>query len=72
MNRRKAKPDILFANHGSIWLMRGNTPAGNDWIAEKVNTEDAISLGGAIAVEHRYAWPIADGAVADGLTVGDL
>ncbi len=45
--------DLIFRNEGSIWLMVAVTPAGEDWIAEHIS-EDAMTWGKAIVVEHRY------------------
>jgi hypothetical protein len=62
--------DLSITDHGSIFLLRGLSEAGQDWIAEHIPA-DAQCFAGAIAVEHRYIRDIAEGAVADGLTVGD-
>lgn len=62
-------PDISAANHGSIWLLRPNTPAATDWFSDVI-PEDAQWFGGAVAVEPRYVDAIVEGAQAEGLTVG--
>jgi hypothetical protein len=63
--------DFLVENHGSIFFLRPVTPSASDWISENIPT-DALFLGDALAVEHRYMptssrgssatdWPFADG-----------
>ena len=60
--------DLIFENHGTIWLMTPNTDAGKDWVNEHI-PEDAMKHGNAIVIEHRYVWDIINGALADGLIV---
>lgn len=60
--------DIIAANHGSIWLLRGGTPAGTEWLDEHVAFEQY--LGNAGVVEWRYVEDILHGAHNDGLNVG--
>ena len=66
----KCKPesDLLIQNGGSIFLLRPLSQSGRDWIEENIN-DDAIRLGNAIVVEHRYIYDIAAGATAAGLIV---
>lgn len=61
-------PDLTIENHGSIFLLRPHTEAGQEWLDENIG-DDAQMLGNAIAVEHRYIEAIAIGAIADGLAV---
>lgn len=63
----KLVPDIKGTNHGSIWLVRGHTPAGEEWL--NANVEFLQWFGGAGVVEWRYAGDILHGAQNDGLTV---
>lgn len=60
------KIDIEIANHGSIFMFHPLTDAARTWLEE--NT-DGQWLGGALAVEHRYARDLADGAISEGFTV---
>lgn len=60
--------DLCIENHGSIFLLRAESDLGHDWIAEHIPA-DAMTWGGAIAVEHRFIGAIAEGATNDGLTV---
>jgi hypothetical protein len=62
------KPDLTFADHGSVCLLKANTDAGATWIEEHI-PEDAMTWAGAIVVEPRYVDGIAAGAMGDGLTV---
>ena len=61
---------LIVRNEGSIFLLVAVTTAGEEWIAEHI-PEDAMTYGKAIVVEHRYIADIVDGAIADGLAVGD-
>ena len=60
--------DLTFANHGSVWLLRADTDAGRDWIADHI-PDDAQTWSGQIVVEPRYVSDIAEGAINDGLEV---
>lgn len=60
--------DLTFTDHGSIVLLRADTEAGTEWIAEHI-PEDAQSWCGQIVVEPRYVSNIYFGAANDGLDV---
>ncbi len=62
-------PDVSFSNHGSIWLARPLTDAGQDWIDDNIDP-NAQWFAGALVVEPRYVGDIAEGMAADGLEVG--
>ena len=62
--------DLIVRNHGSIFILVAVTPAGEEWIGDHI-PEDAMRFGGGIVVEHRFISNIVNGAVEDGLTVGD-
>jgi hypothetical protein len=73
-NRRGAEAaSVDFSIEGSgpfctVYLLRPLSPAAFSWIEEHI-PEDAQRLGNAIAIEHRYIGPIAEGIVADGLVL---
>ena len=70
-SRKTNSPDFSIEGEGrfcTVYLLRPLTPAAFDWI-EKHIPEDAQRLGNAIAVEHRYIGPIAEGILADGLVL---
>jgi hypothetical protein len=58
--------DIQVENHGTIFLFRPVSDQGREWLEE--NT-DGQWFGPALAVEHRYAGDLAQGAIDSGLTV---
>ena len=58
--------DILFENHGSLFLLRPVSPAGQTWLDENI-ADDALTIGGAVACEIRYVEDIFLGAVGAGL-----
>lgn len=60
--------DFIVSNHGSIFLLRPNTPAAREWCEEHL-PDDRQTFGGAVVVEHRYIGDIVDGIRADGLEV---
>jgi hypothetical protein len=60
--------DITFIDHGSIILMRPNTPDAAAWVAEHV-PNDAPAWGNAIAMEPRCVEHWALAALAEGLIV---
>src|SRR5260370_38898389 len=62
-------PDFSIEGEGrfcTVYLLRPLTPAAFDWIDEHI-PEDTQRLATAVAVEHRYIGPIAEGILADGL-----
>ena len=63
---RNSSPDALVRNAGTIYLFCPITKRAKEWIAENVQP-DAQWLGHALAVEARYALPVAQGMVDDGL-----
>jgi hypothetical protein len=60
--------DLRVENHGSIFLLRPVSELGDSWINEHI-PEDAMHLGDAVAIEHRFIHDIVAGAIGDGLTV---
>lgn len=61
--------DLLFENHGSIFLIRPVSSAGQVWLDENVGDESTRAFGGAIVCEPRYVAAIFHGAQEDGLVV---
>jgi len=59
--------DLTLQDHGTIFLLRARTKAGTRWVLENVQVQNEYA--GAIVVEPRYVDALADGAVADGLSV---
>jgi len=71
VNTRKPTPDFSIEGEPrfcTVYLLRPLTPAAFEWIEEHI-PEDAQRLGNAVAVEHRYIGPIAEGILADGLVL---
>jgi hypothetical protein len=69
--KTESELDIIFTNHGSIFLVRGGTKSGREWLDTNL-AADAMRWGIFWCVEPRYAAAIAEGADADGLNVGDV
>lgn len=61
--------DILLENHGSLYILRGNTATGDEWLAANLDP-DALRWGDGYVVEPRYLSAITDGALAHGLSLG--
>jgi hypothetical protein len=61
--------DLLFENHGSLFLIRPVSESGQQWLDENVGDENTLTFGGAIVCEPRYVAAIAHGAVEAGLAV---
>ena len=43
--------DLIFENHGSLFLIRPVSPAGQTWLDENVGDENTLTFGGAIVCE---------------------
>jgi hypothetical protein len=66
---RPTVPDIRVENHGSIVLFFPETDAGQEWIDANLNPEPWQWFGRGLAVEPRYAGPVIESAMDDGLEV---
>jgi len=62
------EPDFLLSDEGSIFLLQPLTPAAVSWIEENIS-DDHMTFGSAVVVEHRFIADIVRGAIADGLAV---
>lgn len=60
--------DISVENHGTIALLRPQTPRAAVWLSDHTDGE-AQWFGDALAVEPRYVRDIVEGAVEFGLEV---
>lgn len=61
--------DVEVENHGSVFMFRPRTELAKEWVAAHVQLEDWQWMGGAFAVEHRYAGDLALGMIDAGLEV---
>jgi len=62
--------DFRINDCDSFLVLVAQTPAADDWVAEHL-PDDALQWGGGTVIEYRYFPDIADGIVADGLTIGE-
>lgn len=62
--------DFHIINHGSIVTFQPLTEAAEDWWDAYV--DDAPAVGGAYAVDHRYADSIIEGLADEGFSLGGL
>lgn len=58
--------DIQIQNEGSIYLIRGISENGQQWLDDHIS-DDAQMFGDVIVVEHRYIDDIVSGIIQDGL-----
>jgi len=64
----KPEFDIIIRDELSLVVFFPNSWAGSDWLDEHL-PEDCPMVGKGYAVESRYAQPIVDGIIADGLNI---
>ena len=64
----EAGPDFRCENHGSIFLLYPLSESAQSWVAANLPS-DVDWFGRAVAVEHRFIWPILEGIQDDGLAV---
>jgi hypothetical protein len=64
--QHEVTPDVSIENCGTLFLFRAETEAGREWIHDHVPS-DATYFAGSLAVEHRYAYTLAEGMANDGL-----
>lgn len=62
------RPDLVVGGGGTVYLVHPVSQRGTRWIAEHI-PYDALRLGDAVVVEHRFVLDVVRGAVADGLRV---
>jgi hypothetical protein len=60
--------DFTLSGGGTIYLLRPITDAARDWVDQHI-PDDAMWLGGQVAIEHRYVDDILDGITAEGLSL---
>lgn len=65
----KQSTDIEVARNGGIVMLIPATARGAAWLRDNVAAEAWQYTSGALAVEHRYAQDIIDGAAGAGLEV---
>jgi hypothetical protein len=63
---RKTKIDVLVANEGSVFVFNPLTQVAQEWFEQNVQIEDYQRFGPSIVVEHRFAWPLAQGLIDAG------
>ena len=66
--KHTTQPDFRVFGGGSLYMLLPKSEAAKDWAREHL-PEDALTLGRAIAIEHRYINPILDGINDAGLVV---
>ena len=59
--------DLIFENHGSLFLIRPVSPTGQTWLDENVGDENTLTFGGAVGCEPRYVENIFLGAKSERL-----
>jgi hypothetical protein len=60
--------DFRCENHGSVFLLFPLSESARSWVAANL-ASDMLWFGRAVAVDHRYIWPILEGIQNDGLAV---
>ena len=68
--RPMVKQDFTVENHGSVFIVRPNTPAGIDWANENIGAGNGFQpYWPAMLFEPRYVDQVISGIKADGLLV---
>lgn len=63
-----AEPDFIVYGGGTLYMLLPKSEAARKWVREHL-PDDALTLGRAIAIEHRYISAILDGIGDAGLVV---
>lgn len=61
-------PDFHVYGGGTVYMLLPKSDEAKAWVSENLPS-DALTLGRAIAIEHRYIGPILDGINDAGLVV---
>ena len=64
-----SQSDVTVSRGGTVYLFTPETAGASACLDDNVDLEDWQWLGRGFAVEHRYAGPLIEGMVADGLRV---
>ena len=65
-----AKQDFTVENHGSVVIIRPNTPAGIEWANANVGRSNGYQpLWPSMLFEPRYVDQVISGIQSDGLTI---
>jgi hypothetical protein len=65
-----AQLDINIDDQGTVCLFTAISELAKDWISSHLRLEGWECLGSSFAVEHRFAGPLVEGMLVDGLRVG--
>jgi hypothetical protein len=60
--------DIGIVDHGSVVILKGRSPEGQQWLEQNISP-DALRWGGGFVAEPRYVDAIVQGAISDGMGV---
>lgn len=66
-SRLQPPPDICIENHGSIFLLRPISSAGQSWLQENVIGDTTLLFANAVVCEPRFVADIVFGARTEGL-----
>jgi hypothetical protein len=61
--------DIIVSSGGSVYQLHLESATARTWVDDHVHLEGWQWLGRTFAVEHRFAGPLIDGMLVDGLRV---
>jgi hypothetical protein len=61
--------DFCIADHGTVISIRPMNEAACEWLDENVITEPWQWLGGALAVDHRFACDLIDEIATSGFEI---
>jgi hypothetical protein len=64
--------DVTVSGGATVSLFQLESPQARAWVEDQIHLESWQQLGRGLAVEHRYAGPLLEGMVADGLRVEAL
>ncbi len=67
---KSTTPDVLVRDAGTVFTFCPLTPRAKKWIAENIHLESWQWFGNALVVEHRYALPLVEGMIDEGLVLG--
>lgn len=63
--------DLLIRDEGTVVVLMPQTDAAREWIDDNICSEPWQWLGSSLAVDHRYAPAIIQGAAEAGLGVAN-
>jgi len=70
--RISRQPDVIFEDHGTVWLLRPVAHDALEWAGLNLQSEPHQRTPGGIAIDHRCVRTVIDAMQTDGFEVEEV